>query len=541
MGMKRMVAVLVAAVTAVAMVGVLVATHWSHAVPPSVAAQGGYAVHNGQVLPGVRGKRVQVVDAQGVVDVMNQLVGEMNQRIEVLQSEIDTLAQRQEVLIQANADVSEVSAAPGGHAGNQQQQQQQPHAQHMEPHHQQQQHEQQRRDAGQQQAPQAPPQQHQKSLNMDVSALRQRAAAMNRAQTIQNPAICKQHLLNNNDDLVVFVVMAHNRLNYFEALLQSMRAVRYIEDAVLVVSQDMFSSEQDALLDSIDFMCVIRVFYPGSLQLNPDQFPGTDPNDCPRDISKEEALRIGCNNARNPDQYHHYREAQFTVIKHHWWWKLNFVFDHMPVLKNHNGLKVLLEEDHYLAPDTIHMLLKTWRVAQEQKHTSDIIVLGDYDAGHGAFAGNVVHRQPWVSTKHNMGMALSRQLFDKIKQCARMFCEFDDYNWDWSLFAVSARGCIDQMAIHALVMAGQRIQHLGVCGVHSAGKDCSGTDAIERAKRFNAANAAQMFPQSLQVVTKTGQAPFVRAGYGGWGDPRDVNLCLSFAGIDTGDSNTNLF
>lgn len=35
------------------------------------------------------------------------------------------------------------------------------------------------------------------------------------------------------------------------------------------------------------------------------------------------AKEIGCNNADHPDKYGHYREAKFTMTKHHWWWKVS--------------------------------------------------------------------------------------------------------------------------------------------------------------------------------------------------------------------------
>jgi len=34
------------------------------------------------------------------------------------------------------------------------------------------------------------------------------------------------------------------------------------------------------------------------------------------------AKEIGCNNAETPDMFGHYREAKFTMTKHHWWWKV---------------------------------------------------------------------------------------------------------------------------------------------------------------------------------------------------------------------------
>ena len=35
------------------------------------------------------------------------------------------------------------------------------------------------------------------------------------------------------------------------------------------------------------------------------------------------AREIGCNNAETPDMFGHYRQAKFTMIKHHWWWKVS--------------------------------------------------------------------------------------------------------------------------------------------------------------------------------------------------------------------------
>ena len=35
------------------------------------------------------------------------------------------------------------------------------------------------------------------------------------------------------------------------------------------------------------------------------------------------AIKKKCNNAEHPDQYGHYREAKFTMTKHHWWWKVS--------------------------------------------------------------------------------------------------------------------------------------------------------------------------------------------------------------------------
>ena len=37
------------------------------------------------------------------------------------------------------------------------------------------------------------------------------------------------------------------------------------------------------------------------------------------------------------------RHAHQTALRHHWTWKLAFVFEHMPPLRHHRGYKILLE------------------------------------------------------------------------------------------------------------------------------------------------------------------------------------------------------
>lgn len=67
----------------------------------------------------------------------------------------------------------------------------------------------------------------------------------------------------------------------------------------------------------------------------------------------------------------HFREAHIVNIKHHWWWKLNFVaqffsFDHL----------VLLEEDHALTSDALHVM----ELMENLPNDSDLMALGHYKA-----------------------------------------------------------------------------------------------------------------------------------------------------------------
>jgi len=49
--------------------------------------------------------------------------------------------------------------------------------------------------------------------------------------------------------------------------------------------------------------------------------------------------------------FFHFREAKISNIKHHWWWKLNFVNQFFNFEK-----LILLEEDHALANDAFDII-----------------------------------------------------------------------------------------------------------------------------------------------------------------------------------------
>ena len=46
----------------------------------------------------------------------------------------------------------------------------------------------------------------------------------------------------------------------------------------------------------------------------------------------------------------------------------------------------------------------------------------------------------WDVSKYNMGFVLNRKAYNAIKNCSKAFCNFDDYNWDWTLVEL-VRNC----------------------------------------------------------------------------------------------------
>uniref|UniRef100_T1HBK4 Alpha-1,6-mannosyl-glycoprotein 2-beta-N-acetylglucosaminyltransferase n=1 Tax=Rhodnius prolixus TaxID=13249 RepID=T1HBK4_RHOPR len=196
----------------------------------------------------------------------------------------------------------------------------------------------------------------------------------NQAQTVHNEDIFGPI----QNDTIIIVIQIHTRIVYLRHLIVSLAQARDIETTLLVFSHDVFIPECNELVQSVDFARTLQIFYPYSIQTHPNTFPGQSENDCPRDINYQQAQILRCANADHPDLYGHYREAKFTQTKHHWWWKANRIFDQLEVTRNHTGLVLFLEEDHYVAEDFIYVLRQMQAACNVACPQCNILSLGTY-------------------------------------------------------------------------------------------------------------------------------------------------------------------
>ncbi|KAL7872247.1 hypothetical protein SRHO_G00072300 [Serrasalmus rhombeus] len=326
---------------------------------------------------------------------------------------------------------------------------------------------------------------------------------------------------------VVIVVQVHNRPAYLKMLIQSLEKAAEIHKFFVVFSHDYFSEEISDLVKGITFCKVLQIHFPYSKQLYPNEFPGQDPQDCPRDISKENAKKRGCINAEYPDTYGHYREASITQTKHHWWWKLHFVFERVKVLQGYKDFAVFIEEDNYILPDFYQFFKSMTNHRKSHCEDCDLLALGNHD-GVSRFVERSAKTETsgWMSTKHNIGMGISREVYYKLMGCNSEFCTYDDYNWDWTLQNLSGT-CI-QKPLKVLVACGTRVLHTGDCGLHQK-EACHPDLALQKVETDLREVTSALFPQTL---TLTGHGPVEHKPHmknGGWGDVRDHTLCINYA------------
>jgi len=215
--------------------------------------------------------------------------------------------------------------------------------------------------------------------------LRKLLRRLNNEALIQNENFIKeliQQELNNQKNssinriysapkFFVILIQIHSRISYLKELIESLSNTRHIRETLVIFSHDVYNEEMNNLIKSITFCATLQIFYPYSIQAYINEFPGKDPKDCGKTMTKEQAIKANCQNAYHYDSYGHYREHNIVQIKHHWFWKLGFVFEKLAVVKEIENLQILLlEEDYYLMPDSIHVLRKL-----SEKILSDIDVV----------------------------------------------------------------------------------------------------------------------------------------------------------------------
>jgi len=211
-------------------------------------------------------------------------------------------------------------------------------------------------------------------------------------------------------------------------------------------------------------------------------------------------------------------------------------------------LQKLLKEDHYVTPDFLHVLnLMQKQNKKQNPQKANILSLGTYLKKFNYKENSkqiqyhtkqlireysnrpiTVEITQWVSSLHNMGMALTRSTWTKILQCQNHFCQYDDYNWDWSLLYVSLN-CLREK-LQVMVVKGPRIFHIGECGVHHKKKDCTSSAAMNKVKFIIDSAKKFFFPDSLRVSVRVPRRKLkLKKSNGGWGDNRDHQLCLNFS------------
>ncbi|XP_068336078.1 alpha-1,6-mannosyl-glycoprotein 2-beta-N-acetylglucosaminyltransferase-like [Pyrus communis] len=327
------------------------------------------------------------------------------------------------------------------------------------------------------------------------------------------PSLAKDH--------ITIVLYVHNRPQYLKVAVDSLSRVVGINETLLIVSHDGFFEEMNKVVEGIRYCQVKQIFAPYSPHVFPNSFPGVSSTDCK---GKDDAKAKHCKGT--PDQYGNHRSPKIVSLKHHWWWMMNTVWDGLKETKNHNGHILFIEEDHYIYPNAYRNL----QILTELK---------PHKCPH-CYAANLApcnvnaKGEGWDSLiaerMGNVGYTFNRTVWRKIHKKSSEFCFFDEYNWDITMWAT----VYPSFGNPVFTLRGPRTSavHFGKCGLHQGqgeAKACIDNgmvnfdvEEIDRVANINSDWEVQVFKN--QPGYKAGFK-----GWGGWGDKRDHQLCLSFA------------
>ncbi|XP_068214736.1 alpha-1,6-mannosyl-glycoprotein 2-beta-N-acetylglucosaminyltransferase-like [Palaemon carinicauda] len=352
-------------------------------------------------------------------------------------------------------------------------------------------------------------------IELEIKNMKKSVEEINNRQLIRNENIFGPV----KNDTRILIVQVHKRLENLKYLVESLQQVKGIEESLVIFSHDFWDQTINDFVANITSFRVLQMFFPFSIQLHPKAFPGRDPRDCDRNVKGK---RPRCSNSPWADSYGHYREEHLTQIKHHWLWKIYRVFEDLRISRYWDGWIIFLEEDHYVAPDILHVLNTLVLLRGSFCPHCRVICLGNYKPRIRPKL-DVISTGDWVVTSQNLGYALDRSVWNSIKDCGEIFCTFDDYNWDWTLNRLVQACCFPKLT--ALSIDLTRVAHVGSCGTHVKERRCNVSLAVERAKASFHRYRHLLFPESFAVRTVLTKLPDFKKSNGGWGDLRDRLLC----------------
>ncbi|KAF9410375.1 hypothetical protein HW555_010501 [Spodoptera exigua] len=302
----------------------------------------------------------------------------------------------------------------------------------------------------------------------------------------------------------ILVVQVHRDLERLQYLIVSLAQVREIESVLLVFSHSYYDDRINKLVSKITFCRFMQIFYPYSLQLYPNKFPGIDPDDCASATGRRKTF---CSS----------RDGRLTEHKHHWWWKASFIFNNLDWSATFKGTVIFLQEDDYVLPDLLHML-RYMRRSHAYLPGLHLLSFGRPHAKGLDF--DLLSVSSW-HPPFDKGLAFNKSLWQKIAAASVYYCLYDDLSWGYSLLNVFRK--FKERPVDMVATLMPRVLSTSVFP--------SGRAAMQQIALWLVGTS--MFPVNVKAVILYSSNGRVNAevkhpprGNGGWSDLRDHLLCL---------------
>lgn len=346
--------------------------------------------------------------------------------------------------------------------------------------------------------------------------------------------------INNQDmhgplteDTVVIVIPIQVVTIQIKFLIISLAKARGIEGALIVFSHSYYHEGTNRFIQGLKFCKIMQIYYPHPIKVFDDQFPAFNRKDCPHVLLQEYAEEINCTPAFSPDIHGRYRDPSKAELKHHWWWTANQVFDGLRTFREHTGVVVFIDGDYYVTEDFIYMLLFLKHTCGQYTKCEMLSLTGDIKKNVNINLTSDVVVTTWEPHLHSKVVAFSQATWDVIVAHFDKFCVFDDYSWARSLFFISLNrklGTRFRVATPVVPRAYQVYTETSQESTHIVEHNVMRSlfSILTHQEKLE----EKLFPPYLMfdVDIDLEYDEFVDFDYmdnnGGWGDPRDRNLCI---------------
>lgn len=89
---------------------------------------------------------------------------------------------------------------------------------------------------------------------------------------------------------LLFGFQVYTRIEYLKYTVHRLSEIDGIEDVLLIFSHGYFDEQINELIKRIDYCKTAQIFFPYSMQVYTNTFPGLSPDDCPEKITRKECV-----------------------------------------------------------------------------------------------------------------------------------------------------------------------------------------------------------------------------------------------------------
>ncbi|CAG9795199.1 unnamed protein product [Diatraea saccharalis] len=243
------------------------------------------------------------------------------------------------------------------------------------------------------------------------------------------------------------------------------------------------------------------------------------------------ALAMNCTGSSSPDIRGHFRNPKQAQQKHHWWWTANMIFENvLNPIREYEGVVVFLNDNIYILKDFLYMLLYMNKISHNLGNC-EFLTLERATFSNLANV-NGLELITWDPNYEPSVLAFDMNVWNKIISNYDIFCTVDDYSWARSLLYVSLK---QKEGSQFKIMSSMfpRAYKTDSCEFNRILKHCDVIESVYHILQLQRKLKESLFPTQLEVYVyiQNEDDSLVNdysEGYGGWNDPRDMDLCENF-------------